>query len=314
MAVRPGPRLEGDVVLADGRRLGFAEYGALAGQPILWFPGTPGGRGQVPPAMRRAAQARGIRLIALERPGLGSSTPHEYESLVGWADDVGEVAGRFDLEHFACVGLSGGGPYVLATAYRHPDRVVVGAVLGCVPPAFGEDAPAGSLVGKVARIGGLIAHLQRPLGGALWAAMRALTPVRSKVFDLYLHLFAPADDRRLFGQPEIKAMFLDDLTCAVRHQAYGAFADLALFTRPWGFSLRDVRVPIRFWHGDADNFVPLAHIEHMAARLPDAEVRVRRGQSHLGAFEAVDEVLDVILALWDRRVAVASGDVVGPTT
>lgn len=299
MDVGPAARLEGDIRLADGRQLGFAEYGRARGRAVLWFPGTPGGRGQVPPAMRRAAQARGVRLIILERPGLGSSTAHQYGSLLGWADDVRQVADQLDIERFASIGLSGGGPYVLATAYRHPGRMVAGIVQGCVPPAVGADAPTGSVVGALARFSPLVARAQRPLGDVLWAALRAFTPVRSQAFDLYLRWFAPADDQRLFGQPEIKAMFLDDLTRAGRRQAYGPFADLALFTRDWGFALRDVRVPIRFWHGDDDNFVPLAHITHMAARMPDARVHVLEGQSHLGGFEATGQILDEILALWD---------------
>jgi pimeloyl-ACP methyl ester carboxylesterase len=76
------PRLEGSIRLRHGRAIGFAEYGVPLGTPVLWFHGTPGGRHQIPPAVRLAAGQRGVRLIALERPGVGTSTRHVYSSVL----------------------------------------------------------------------------------------------------------------------------------------------------------------------------------------------------------------------------------------
>ena len=108
----------------------------------------------------------------------------------------------------------------------------------------------------------------------------------------------PEGDRKVFHRPEMKAMFIDDLNRASRQQLLAPVYDVVQFTRPWGFSLCDIRVPIRFWHGDADNIVPLAHAERMAALVPDAELRVRPGEGHIGNLAAAEEILDVILALW----------------
>ena len=88
----PAPRLESRIELADGRHIGLAEYGVPDGKVVLWFHGTPGGRRQMPVFGREAAAERGIRLVMLERPGVGGSTPHTYSSLVGWARDVDECA------------------------------------------------------------------------------------------------------------------------------------------------------------------------------------------------------------------------------
>ena len=134
MRVLPEPRLEGNYRLARDRRIGFAEYGRADGRPVFWFHGTPGGRRQVAPAARVVAQELGIRLIMLERPGIGDSTSHLYGNIEEWAGDVGTIADRLGIDRFACVGLSGGGPYVLACASRFPDRMVAGAVLGGVAP------------------------------------------------------------------------------------------------------------------------------------------------------------------------------------
>lgn len=292
------PRLEGTFALADGRVLGFAEYGAPAGPTLLWFHGTPGGPRQVPPIARELARGLGVRLIALARPGIGTSTPHLYADVGGWAADVGEVLDRLGIERFACVGLSGGGPYVLACAHRHPGRMIAGAVLGGVAPAAGPDAVPGGLVGLLAPLAPVAAAGRLALGRLVWGGVHGLQPLAPSVFDLYIAL-SPPGDRAVFERAEMRAMFLDDILHSGGTQFSAVFHDLALFTRPWGFSLRQLSVPLHFWHGDADHIVPLRHAEHMAALVPDANLTVRHGESHLGTLDAVDEVFSALLAHWD---------------
>ncbi|HEV7853037.1 MAG TPA: alpha/beta hydrolase, partial [Mycobacterium sp.] len=49
--------------------------------------------------------------------------------------------------------------------------------------------------------------------------------------------------------------------------------------------------PVRWWHGDADNIVPLRDAQAAIDLLPDAELVLRREESHLGGFATADEVL-----------------------
>jgi predicted esterase len=51
-----------------------------------------------------------------------------------------------------------------------------------------------------------------------------------------------------------------------------------------------VKVPVRWWHGEADHVVPVAGVHTAVARLQDAQLTVRR-ESHLGGFAMIDEVL-----------------------
>ena len=44
---------------------------------------------------------------------MGGSTPHLYDSLVDWADDVTEVAEQLGVDRFGLIGFSGGGPSAL---------------------------------------------------------------------------------------------------------------------------------------------------------------------------------------------------------
>jgi hypothetical protein len=78
------PVLEGSVAVRDRRRLSFAEYGTRSGRAVVWMHGTPGGRRQIPFAAREFAVRNGLRVIGVDRPGIGSSTPHLYDSVLDW--------------------------------------------------------------------------------------------------------------------------------------------------------------------------------------------------------------------------------------
>ena len=118
------PKLEGNIAVGDDRQIGFAEFGAPQGRAIFWLHGTPGARRQIPIEARVYAEENDIRLIGVDRPGIGSSTPHQYENVFAFADDLRTMADTLGIDKMAVIGLSGGGPYSLACAAAMPDRVV----------------------------------------------------------------------------------------------------------------------------------------------------------------------------------------------
>jgi pimeloyl-ACP methyl ester carboxylesterase len=296
----PPPRVEGTVPLPDGRRLGYAEYGDPDGPLVMWFHGTPGARRQVPPSGRRAADELGLRVVCVERPGVGDSTDHAYRQILDWADDVTVVAEHLGRERFLVVGLSGGGPYTLACAHALPEQVVAVAILGGLVPTSGGDAAAGGVVALSRPFNRLLTVLRRPLGRGLWGFIRVTKPAAHPLYRAYAR-FSPEGDQKVFDDPATEAMFINDLTFAARRQFQAFVNDLVLVGRPWGFRLADVRVPVRWWHGDADPFVGLDQAQRATALLPDVELIVRHGESHLGGFAAADEILTVLAKLWEER-------------
>jgi pimeloyl-ACP methyl ester carboxylesterase len=302
--------MEGGLELTDGRRLGYAEYGPAHGRPVLWFHGTPGASRQVPPQARHAARQLGVRLVAVERPGVGISTAHLYRCVLDWAGDIEEFADRLGLDRFGVVGLSGGGPYALACAHDMPDRVIAAAILGGVAPAIGADAASGGVVGLLPRMAPILALWRWPLGRGMRRLVQLLIPWADEATDLFLRVLPPGD-QRVFADPAMRRMFLEDIVRGSRRQMEAIVLDGILFGRPWGFSLVDIRVPVRFWQGDADNIVPLSHGQHMAARVPDSQLRVRSEEGHLGGLAAALEVLDAILSFWpESPAAEAAGSTV----
>src|ERR1700751_1675072 len=129
------PKLEGNVAVGDDRQIGFAEFGAPQGRAVFWLHGTPGARRQIPTEARAYAEEADIRLIGIDRPGIGSSTPYQYGNVLEFADDLRTIADTLGIDKMAVVGLSGGGPYTLACAGPMPERVVAAGGCGRASPA-----------------------------------------------------------------------------------------------------------------------------------------------------------------------------------
>jgi pimeloyl-ACP methyl ester carboxylesterase len=288
------PRREGTVVVRDKRKLGFAEFGSETGQTFLWFHGTPGARRQIPEDARKMAEADRLRIIGIDRPGIGFSTPHLYESILDVVPDIEMLLDQLEVERFAVVGLSGGGPYALATAFAMPERVKVAGILGGVAPNVGPEAISGGLVGYLAGTLPVLPWVRLPLSQLLRGLVACASPVGPQALELFAR-FSPEGDRVVLVRDEIKAMFLDDLMKNSRRRLGAPLDDLILFLRPWGFSVRDIKVPVRWWHGDADHIVPFAHGSHVVSLIPHAQLYVRHGESHLGGLGAAEEVLNTLL-------------------
>jgi pimeloyl-ACP methyl ester carboxylesterase len=293
------PRLEGSVAVRGGRRLSFAEFGRPRGSAIVWMHGTPGARRQIPLEARRFAEAHDIRIIGVDRPGIGTSTPHLYDDILDWTGDLVELCDVLDIDTLRVIGLSGGGPYALAAGAALPDRVHGVGVLGGVAPTQGPDAISGGLVTLAPYAAPLLSFARVPIGVALAAGIRVVRPVAGPIIDAYAAV-QPRGDRELLARPEFRAMFLDDILNGARFHFGAVLSDVILFTRPWGFEARDVQVPVHWWHGDSDHIIPHAHGEHMVSRLPHARFTTIDGESHLGGLGVATDVLTTLMELGPR--------------
>ena len=294
------PRLEGSVAVGGGRRLSFAEFGTPGGAAIIWMHGTPGGRRQIPIEARAYAAEHDLRIIGIDRPGIGTSTPHLYANILGWTADLEILADALAVDTMRVIGLSGGGPYALAAGAALPDRVHGVGVLGGVAPTKGPDAIRGGLIELAPYAAPVLSLTRIPLGYALAAAIRLIRPLAGPAIDAYAAV-QPRGDKELLARPEFRAMFVDDLINGARFHVGAPLSDIILFTRHWGFEAADVKVPVRWWHGDSDHIIPHAHGVHMAARLPDARFETISGESHLGGMGVATEVLEELMELGPRK-------------
>jgi pimeloyl-ACP methyl ester carboxylesterase len=134
--------VDSTIQLSDGRRLGCAEFGDRAGAPVIYFHGWPGARVEARLG-DYAARVSGVRLLAIDRPGMGLSAFQPGRAFVDWPDDVLEVAASLGLDRFAVLGISGGGPYAAACAWKLADRLTNAGILSSLAPFDVPGATAG---------------------------------------------------------------------------------------------------------------------------------------------------------------------------
>lgn len=267
--------------LRDGRLLGYAEYGDPQGQPVLYFNGCPGTRfeGKL---LSGAAGRVGVRLIGLDRPGMGLSDFQPGRRMLDWPDDVIEFADALGLGRFSVVGVSGGGPFSAACAFKIPGRLrACGIIAGTGPmDSASED------ITRSNRVMGFVAQRLPLLFRALmWWSLGRFSQDRERLEAIIekqrQQLSEP--DRQLFGAPERRRFFVEEAAEAFRQGAKGpAWECKLLFGEPWGFVLEDISMEkVHLWHGELDGNVPVSMGRAMAERIPHCEAMFYPDEAHL---------------------------------
>jgi pimeloyl-ACP methyl ester carboxylesterase len=282
----------GEVRLADGRVLAYAEWGPPDGRPLIHFHGIPDGRFSW--GAGSACEDRDIRLIAVDRPGVGGSDPKPGRSVVDWASDVEELAERLEVERFSVSGLSAGGPYALACAHEFGDRIECVALIST---AGRLDVPG--FVGQMhtARAWWLAAHLPRAMAFLYSTGGRLARGSPTVALKLIAANF-PKVDREVLNRPDISPRLLSAYVEATRAGGgRGLAEDMRVMLSPWGFDPAEIGVPVYVFHGRRDAVAPPAHAEHWIESLADARPVWFEDAGHLGVAEDhAGEILDGVAA------------------
>jgi pimeloyl-ACP methyl ester carboxylesterase len=252
------------IPLRDGRRLGYAERDDPGGRPLLYFHGWPGSRveGRLGD---EAARAKGVRLIALDRPGMGLSDYLPRRTLVDWPDDVIQVAAALGLDRFAVLGISGGGPYAAVCAWKLSERLTGAGIVSGLAPV---DAPGG-IAGMSRRnrlafqLAGRLAALRRVLMAATAVSVRRHP---DRVLERGV---AAAVDKQYLDRSDVRAILGESLSEAFRSGSRGPAWEMGLCARLWGFRLEDIRAPVHVWHGEQDASAPVTMGRYLATVIPE---------------------------------------------
>ncbi|HEY9625421.1 MAG TPA: alpha/beta hydrolase [Crinalium sp.] len=108
------PERQAVIQLQDGRKLAWSEWEPEDGIPVLFCAGA--GMSCSLGFGATYLPALGLRLMAIDRPGLGQSAPHPSKTLSSWVDGVRELLHIKNLHSVLAVGFSQGAPFTFALA------------------------------------------------------------------------------------------------------------------------------------------------------------------------------------------------------
>jgi len=271
------------ITLPDGRGLGYADYGDLNGLPVFHFHGLPGSRleGSL---LANAAKNLGIRLISVDRPGMGFSDFQPNRRIADWPADITALADALGLESFVVEGFSGGGPYAAACAVSLPHRVKACGLISSAGPKGIElgtqgkpwPAPSDSSI-----------HKRVDAASRAWSGFargcRDLASARRFVDEGLNRIFPGGLDAELGRDRTVQEIFAADFCEAFRQGIRGETHEDYLRNLPWDFTLVEIsaQVPVFLWHGEQDANVPVCVGRAIARSIPHCKATFYPKDGHI---------------------------------
>ncbi|MFD3330489.1 alpha/beta fold hydrolase [Streptomyces sp. NPDC058701] len=259
------PRRLGTTALPDGRQLGWAEWGPEDGRPMLLCPGAAASRtvglGTV------ELDSLGVRLVSVDRPGLGASTASPLRTPPDFATDIGELAARRGWRELGIVGCSQGAPFALACAAAG----LAGAVALVAPVNEVARPETARLLSRQVHQLAELAALRPQEAEAFFAGF---TPAAMR--ELILRNSPPCD-RAVYQDPAFSAAHSRALALGFVQGSGGYARDTLLAMRSWGRDLSAITAPVDVWHGSEDRGHSPDPGELLTTRIPGAERRVVPG-------------------------------------
>ena len=274
--------IDATATLSDGRKLGYVAYGEPTGAPVFHFHGALTSRWEGF-WIRDAARAAGVRLITVDRPGVGASSFAPGRRITDWPRDVAQLAAHLSIERFSVMGVSGGGPYALACAAALPEQVRRVALIAGAAPLSNPEVFA-LMSARQRMVLGRMMHSPRALAGFIFGLKCMPDLLRVLVLGAFLGGLSPAD-YKLVTDPAIgRAKRL--LPAVAGLAPFGATVDGPawdghLHSMPWGFELSSVRVPVDLWYAEDDRIVSAAMGRWLAPRLAQAHTHYLPDDGHL---------------------------------
>ncbi|QCK16607.1 alpha/beta hydrolase [Mangrovivirga cuniculi] len=248
--------------LPSGRKISYTIYGALEGRPVFAFHGTPGSRIWFTEDDEES-KLQNIKLITVDRPGYGLSTPVKGRSIIDFADDINALADHLNINKYAVLGISGGSVYSLACAYRSPDRVIKATSISSIVP-FINGRPPKEMCSENRNAFFLAKYLPFLAKWILNGSRKMI----AKDPDKYIHHVQNqvdhlcSSDREFIQKEEAGNIILNTMKEAFRQSVHEAATEPSLLSKPWGFEPKDIQIPVEIWHGIDDTLTPIDPVKN----------------------------------------------------
>jgi pimeloyl-ACP methyl ester carboxylesterase len=285
-------KTDNQIKLSDGRSIGYAEYGDPQGRPVLYFHGLPSSRFEMNnPDLIQIAEQLHVRLILADRPGIGLSDFRSY-TIASYPDIVAEFADKLGLDRFPVMGISSGGKFVAACAWKIPLRLTSATIVSGSAP-FDMPGVKEALSKQDRQVYGMADKMP-------WLFRLMLVKIASgarknpaSVLSLFTEL--SEIDKAVLARPNVTQAFGQMVVEAFRQGTRGAALDWKIEARPWSFSLQEIKIPVNIWHGEEDKLVSSEHAIIMAKAIPEARLKIYPGEGHTVFVNRLGELLSTVV-------------------
>ena len=235
------PERQAAIQLKGDRKLAWSEWGPADGIPVLFCTGA-GMSGSLGFGATHLP-ALGLRLLAIDRPGLGLSDSHPNKTLSSWVDDVRKVIHIRNLHPVLTVGFSQGAPFAFALAGA---RLVEAIAIVSGQDELSHPSIKPLLHPDVAQMimaveQDAVAFEQHFSQIATWEGL----------WQLIINMSAEGD-RALYLSDSFSQVYQRCLQEGFSQGAGGYARDLVNAMSAWSVALEDITIPVDFWYGGLD--------------------------------------------------------------
>ncbi len=268
-----------------GRKLAWSEWGARDGRVVVFCPGA--GMAGALPFGSDAAERLSLRIISVDRPGLGGSDEHREKNFESWAKDIAELLKSFGCDTAPVIGFSQGAVFALALG-AHGVASSVTAVSGTDELTHPE---VKALLSE--QISGFVqyaendpAGLEREIAGSasaewLWQMIETMSGNK---------------DREIYARDDFAPAYREALAQGFRQGAAGYARDTVLASAAWPFRVEDINCPVYLWYG-LEDMSPVHSPDHgaiLASRITGAKLMQIEGHGSAILWTHATEILTAI--------------------
>ena len=283
------------ITLKDGRTLGFAERGPSRGKPVFHFNGFPGSRLEITLIDDNILNKLNVRLIGVDRPGMGLSDLKKKRSILDWPDDILELSNYLDLDKFAVEGVSGGSPYSLACAFKIPEYLTSCAVIGGIGPMDFKKVVGNRFLYFIIKHLYFLLRISMHFQGKTARNVKKMESKWKKSFNQ----LAKAD-QEILNDPVNLSKFLEEGAEAFKQGSKGISYEGRLYTHPWQFKLEDIRPDLKvfIFHGELDSIVPISIAKSMSKLIANSTSIFYPDEGHYSVpLNHIQDILNLLLKI-----------------
>ena len=219
--------------LKNGRQLSYCIFGDTEGEPVFYFHGFPGTYSDVPIFNGdEVAKQLNIKIIAINRPGYGTSTTQDTRTLLDWPDDIAEFADSLKINKFSILGYSGGGPFALSCAYKISERINKVVVVSGMGPFNAPEAKRGKSMTIV----------KAP--EMMSKGMKKIIDEKPEKFEAKMIKSMPKIDQKVLSDSIVRNNFILTIKEAFKYGYSGTKQDAIIYKNSWGFGLQVIALHI----------------------------------------------------------------------
>lgn len=279
------------ILLKDGRKMAYREYGNTKGKPLILVHGTPFSKlmwRDVPGVVHNHV----FRIIAVDRPGYGHSDYNMNGSLDNFPFDIAQLLDDLHIDKASIAGVSGGGPGTLKCALKIPNKLENIALISSVGPFVDQaigDMNSNKKLYKIAKKVPWFIALQ--------------THFITKLIKKDPVKFISLAKKKLRGT-DLEALEKDNFylklaeaysdgcrqKSSIKHNAM--YHDI-MNTAKWKIPLEDIKKSVHVFWGGKDRSIG-NQCQYMAKKLPHAIEHFYPDEGHFLVYHKMSDVFEVL--------------------